>query len=201
MTRVKICGIKTVNDALFCVSAGADAVGLVFAQSPRRVDLDTARAICDALPPFISRIGVFVNADRDTVEHIARYCGLTTLQFHGDEDANYCRSFAIPVLKALRVKSPADLAGMDTFPAAALVLDAYHPHLVGGTGQTFDWELATHAKAKPVVLAGGLTPDNVAEAVAKVMPYAVDVSSGVETDGVKDRDKIKAFINAVRRCA
>lgn len=201
MTRIKICGIQTVEDALFCMEAGADAVGLVFAQSPRKVDLDTARRISDALPPFVSRIGVFVDVESNVVEHIARYCGLTALQFHGDESAAYCRSFSLPVLKAIRVRSAADLMGIDDFPAAAFVLDAYHPQLAGGTGAVFDWSLAQTAMPRPVVLAGGLNAENVNEAVSRVQPYAVDVSSGVETNGGKDRQKIKAFIKAVRRCA
>ncbi|MDW7650798.1 MAG: phosphoribosylanthranilate isomerase [Bacillota bacterium] len=201
MTRVKICGVKTVEDALFCVKAGADAIGLVFAKSPRQVSLDTARRITDALPPFISRIGVFVDTNRDEVERIARFCGLTTLQFHGSEDAGYCSSFAIPVLKAVQVRSAVDLEGLSEFPAAAFVLDAYHPQIAGGTGRTFDWTLVRTQASRPFVLAGGLTADNVTEAVGLVRPYAVDVSSGVETDGKKDRKKISAFIQAVRRCA
>lgn len=201
MTRIKICGIRTVEDALFCVEAGADAIGLVFADSPRRVEPDMARRISEALPPFINRIGVFVNVDRDVVERIARYCGLTALQFHGSEDAHYCRSFALPVVKAIRVRSASDLMGLENFPAAAVLLDAYHPNMAGGTGQAFDWSLAEKGVGKPVVLAGGLHAGNVAEAVRRVHPYAVDVSSGVETNGAKDRKKIRAFIEAVRRCA
>lgn len=201
MTRIKICGIKTVADALFCVETGADAVGLVFAESPRKVDLDTARRICASLPPFVSRIGVFVDVELDVVAHIARFCGLTALQFHGSESAAYCRSFSMPVLKAIRVRSAADIAGIAGFPATAFVLDAYHGQLAGGTGAVFDWSLAQTPLSRPVVLAGGLNAKNVNEAVLQVKPYAVDVSSGVETNGEKDRQKIRAFIEAVRRCA
>lgn len=198
MTKVKICGIRNEEDALYCVRAGADAIGLVFADSPRKIDMDTARRISVSLPPFINRIGVFVDAEKDLVERVALYCCLTSLQFHGSESAEYCRSFALPVLKAVRVRGAADLDGLDSFPASAFVLDTYHPKLTGGTGLTFDWTLAQRLLPRPVVLAGGLHAGNVADAVRTVRPYAVDVSGGVETDGRKDREKIKAFIEAVR---
>lgn len=201
MTKVKICGIRNEEDALYCVRAGADAIGLVFADSPRKIDIDTARRISVSLPPFINRIGVFVDAEKELVERVARYCCLTSLQFHGSEGAEYCRSFALPVLKAVRVRGAADLDGLDSFPASAIVLDTYHPKLAGGTGLTFDWTLAQRLLPRPVVLAGGLHAGNVADAVRTVRPYAVDVSGGVETDGRKDREKIKAFIEAVRGCA
>ncbi|EEG78493.1 phosphoribosylanthranilate isomerase [Dethiobacter alkaliphilus] len=201
MTRIKICGIKNVADALYCAEAGADAVGLVFAHSPRQIDVATAQKICAALPPFISRIGVFVDTDIESVERISQTCGLTALQFHGNEDEQYCQSFTLPVLKAIRVKQAEDLNGLAGHPASAVVLDTFHPTLAGGTGEPFDWNLAQTALPKPVILAGGLTPQNVQAAIGKLKPYAVDVSSGVETNGAKDRDKIKAFIDQVRRCA
>ncbi len=201
MTKIKICGIQTVEDALFCGEAGADAVGLVFAESPRKVSLEVARHISAALPPFVSRIGVFVDADKDAVKRIVGYCGLNVLQFHGNEDAQYCRSFALPVVKAFRIQNAEDLNSLDRFPAAAYLLDTYHSFLAGGTGRTFDWNLVEQPLARPLILAGGLNKDNVTEAIESVRPYAVDVSSGVETDANKDRKKIQEFITTVRRCA
>jgi len=200
MSKVKICGIRSVEEALFCAGVGAEAIGLVFAESPRKIDPDTARRISAALPPFTHRTGVFVNAEKKMVEHMARFCGLTLLQFHGSEDAAYCRSFALPVIKAIRVKSAADLQKLEEFPAAAFLLDSDHPQLAGGSGTVFDWSLAERPLSRPVILAGGLNAENVAEAVRLARPYAVDVSSGVETGDRKDRAKIRAFIEAVRRC-
>jgi phosphoribosylanthranilate isomerase len=199
VARIKICGIKREEDALLCAGAGADAIGLVFAKSPRRVDVDKARVICGSLPPFISRVGVFVDEKKETIQEVARLCGLTALQFHGSEDAAFCREFTLPVLKAVRIRTAVDLLSLDGFPAAAIVLDTYDPVLPGGTGRNFEWSLAVDADAhKSIVLAGGLTALNVAEAIRQVRPYAVDVSSGVETDGEKDKEKIISFIKAVR---
>lgn len=199
--RVKICGLKDVETTLFAATAGADAVGVVFAAGPRRIEIAKARTICAALPPFVSRVGIFVNETRETVREIAAACGLTALQFHGQEDADYCRCFTLPVLKAVRVCSGTDLASLARFPAAGFVLDSYDPLLAGGTGRTFPWELVSKRPEVPVILAGGLTPENVAQAICQVRPYGVDVSSGVETGGEKDLIKIKSFIEAVRRCA
>jgi len=199
MIKIKICGIRSEEEAIFCLQAGADAIGLVFAESPRKIDPLTARRICAMLPPFISRIGVFVNAGREIVENLAGYCGLTALQFHGQEGADYCRAFRLPVIKAVRVRGAGDLEDLDAFPAAAILLDGYHPQLAGGGGSAFDWTLAKKSFLKPVVLAGGLNADNIFEAVRIVRPYAVDLSSGVETGGRKDKDKISAFITSVRR--
>lgn len=201
MVRVKICGIKKAEDALFAAASGADAVGLVFAESTRRLDVARAQAICAALPPFVARVGVFVDEDRDTVESIARTCHLSVLQFHGNEDASYCRSFTIPVLKVVRVADRDDLQELSRFPAAAFVFDTYDPYLAGGTGRVFDWSLLGSLPDVRVILAGGLSPENVAEAVSRIRPYAVDVSSGVETGGEKDQKKIAAFIAAARRSA
>ncbi|MFW0861586.1 MAG: phosphoribosylanthranilate isomerase [Dethiobacter sp.] len=200
MTRIKICGIVSVEDALCCVRAGADALGFVFAKSPRRVELTLAREITASLPPFIQRVGVFVNEERTQVEHIASFTGLTALQFHGQEEADYCNSFSLPVIKAVAVKSAADLAGLDDFPAAAILLDTYDPQLAGGTGRAFNWAIVESGLKKPVVLAGGLHAGNVQNAIRQIKPYAVDVSSGVETNGKKDKEKIQAFIATVRRC-
>lgn len=197
--KVKICGIKKVEDALFAAAAGADAVGLVFAPSPRRVNVEEARAVCAAMPPFVARVGIFVDEEKETVEQIARTCGLTALQFHGDEDAGYCQSFTLPVLKAIRVRAGQKPKGMDEFPAAAFIFDTYDPLLAGGTGRPFDWSLLGIKHRKPVIIAGGLTAENVGEAIRIARPYGVDVSGGVETGGEKDWDKISGFINAVRR--
>lgn len=198
--RVKICGLKDAKTALLAAGAGADAVGIVFASGPRRVEVETARAICAALPPFILRVGVFVNEEQRTVRETASACGLTALQFHGDEDADYCRAFSLPVLKAVRLRPGTNLAELARFPAAGFVLDSYDPSLAGGTGRTFPWELVAERPEVPVILAGGLTPVNVARAIYQVRPYAVDVSSGVETGGKKDIRKIIKFIEEVRRC-
>lgn len=201
MVRIKICGLRTVEDALFCAQMGADAVGFVFAESARRVEMEAARCMAAALPPFVQRIGVFVDAEKEWVERAANCIGLSALQFHGHEDADYCRSFTLPVIKAVRVRNKADLEGLKDHPAAAVLLDTYDPLQAGGTGRAFDWSLAAGWLGKPVVLAGGLHAGNVAEAVKQVRPYAVDVSSGVESNGNKDQAKIQAFIAAVRRCA
>ncbi|MBS4031334.1 MAG: phosphoribosylanthranilate isomerase [Clostridiales bacterium] len=201
MTRVKICGIKNIADGLVAARAGADAIGLVFANSPRKIDLETARAICTSLPPFVTRVGVFVNEDGSVVNEIAAFCGLTALQFHGDEDAQYCRQFSLPVLKSISVRTAQDLRGIEEFPAAAFVLDTYHPIFRGGTGETFDWSLLDNRPNVPIILAGGLTPENLAEAIRRVKPYGVDVSSGVETDGKKDQRLIQAFIEEAGRCS
>ena len=200
MTRVKICGIKTVADALYCADAGADAVGLVFAKSSRQIDVATARKITAALPPFISKVGVFVDLEKESVERIADDCGLTALQFHGAEDAAYCAGFTLPVLKAIRVRAVEDLHGLNDFLVSAFILDTFHPTLAGGSGESFDWTLAKTALPKPMIIAGGLNTQNVEQAIRELQPYAVDVSTGVETNGEKDKAKISAFIDTVRRC-
>jgi phosphoribosylanthranilate isomerase len=198
--KVKICGLTDVGTAVLAAEAGADAIGLVFSGGPRRIEAEMAKAVCAALPPFVVRVGVFVNAAQDLVREIAAACGLTALQFHGDENAEYCRGFTLPVLKAVRMRSGINLAELIRIPAAGLVLDSYDPLLAGGTGRTFPWELVTERPDVPVILAGGLTAENVAEAICQVRPYAVDVSSGVETDGKKDIRKIRGFIETVRMC-
>lgn len=202
-TRVKICGITRSEDALAAARLGADAIGLVFyAESPRVVDAKQAIEICASLPPFVSRVGLFVNEDADEVRDIMAQVPLDLLQFHGEEEAEYCRQFNRPYIKALRMHEQQDLhdAAAVYNDAAALLLDAYVAEQLGGTGQTFDWERIPADLSKPVVLAGGLTPDNVAEAIASVYPYAVDVSSGVEQDpGMKDLEKMATFIKEVNK--
>ena len=200
--RVKICGITRIEDALAAAAAGADAIGLVFyAKSPRAVDIEQARAILAALPPFVTSVGLFVDAERSELERILASVPLDLLQFHGDESVQQCEAFGRPYIKALRVKAGDDIAAqVARYPSAqGILLDAYVEGVPGGTGEAFDWSLIPQALSKPLILAGGLRPDNVAEAVSRVRPYAVDVSGGVEASkGVKDVEKVGAFIRAAR---
>ena len=200
--RVKICGITRVEDALAAAAAGADAIGLVFyAKSPRAVDIEQARVILAALPPFATTVGLFVDAERSELERILASVPLDLLQFHGDESVQQCEAFGRPYIKALRVKAGDDIAAqVARYPSAqGILLDAYVEGVPGGTGEAFDWSLIPQALSKPLILAGGLRPDNVAEAVSRVRPYAVDVSGGVEANkGVKDVEKVGAFIRAAR---
>jgi len=200
--RVKICGITRVEDALAAAAAGADAIGLVFyAKSPRAVDIEQAREILAVLPPFVTSVGLFVDAERSELERILASVPLDLLQFHGDESVQQCEAFGRPYIKALRVKAGDDIAAqVARYPSAqGILLDAYVEGVPGGTGEAFDWSLIPQTLSKPLILAGGLRPDNVAEAVSRVRPYAVDVSGGVEASkGVKDVEKIGAFIRAAR---
>jgi phosphoribosylanthranilate isomerase len=200
--RVKICGITRVEDALAAAAAGADAIGLVFyAKSPRAVDIEQAREILAALPPFVTAVGLFVDAERSELERILASVPLDLLQFHGDESVQQCEAFGRPYIKALRVKAGDDIAAqVARYPSAqGILLDAYVEGVPGGTGEAFDWSLIPQTLSKPLILAGGLRPDNVAEAVSRVRPYAVDVSGGVEASkGVKDVEKVDAFIRAAR---
>lgn len=201
-TRVKICGITRVQDGLDAVRFGAHAIGLVFyAPSPRAVTPDQARAIVDALPPFVTAVGLFVNADAEAVRATLAAVPLQLLQFHGDETPEYCAAFGVPYLKAVRVRPGVDLLqyAQQFDGARGLLLDAYVEGVRGGTGATFDWALIPHSLPLPVVLSGGLDADNVEAAVRAVRPWAVDVSSGVESaKGIKDAAKIEAFMNGVR---
>jgi phosphoribosylanthranilate isomerase len=201
-TRVKICGITSVADGLAAAEAGADMIGLMFYEkSPRRLTLAQAAEISRALPPFVLRVGVFVNPAAATVTRAIAECGLNLLQFHGDEDSDFCTQFGVMSVKALRVRDAESLRPLEQFHTDAGGLDACSPAGLGGTGETFNWELAVAAKkfGKPIFLAGGLTPENVADAVRQVRPFAVDVSSGVESaPGKKDAAKVRAFIEAVR---
>lgn len=202
MTKIKICGLPDREHAQIAAHAGADAIGLVFyAPSPRYVDVATARDICLALPPFVSRVGLLVNAEPQYIETILQKVPLSLLQFHGDEDNAMCQQFGMPFIKALRVQESMDIeAEMARFPdACGFLLDAYHPQHYGGSGVCFDWQQFPHSAEQPIILAGGLTPDNVGDAVHTLTPYAVDVSSGVEQEkGVKDATKIRAFCAAVK---
>ena len=201
-TRVKICGITRVQDGLDAVRFGAHAIGLVFyAPSPRAVTPDQGRAIVDALPPFVTAVGLFVNADAEAVRATLATVPLQLLQFHGDETPEYCAALGVPYLKAVRVRPGVDLLqyAQQFHGARGLLLDAYVQGVRGGTGATFDWTLIPNSLPLPVVLSGGLDADNVGAAVQAVRPWAVDVSSGVESaKGIKDAAKIEAFMNGVR---
>jgi phosphoribosylanthranilate isomerase len=200
--KVKICGLTNAPDALAAAQAGADALGFVFYdQSPRRVSVEAAAAIIPSLPPFIVKVGVFVNAPEDLVFRAIRQCGLNLLQFHGDEPPEYCLQFGLMSMKAFRIRDAASLDALPNYKTDSFLLDAFAPDKLGGTGHTFNWDLAIAAQkfGRPIFLAGGLTPENVAEAVRRVRPYAVDVSSGVESaPGQKDHAKVKAFISAAK---
>ena len=196
--RVKICGITRLEDALFAVNAGADALGFVFYdKSPRHVTAVQAASICRALPPFITRVGLFVDASAEFVQKVLQTVPLDLLQFHGDETPAYCEQFRKAYLKAVRVTAATDLLkyAADFAAASGLLLDAYVPGVPGGTGMRFDWQLIPENFPKPVVLSGGLTPENVAAAILQTRPWAVDVSSGVESaKGIKDPHKVAQFI-------
>ncbi|UCH53660.1 MAG: phosphoribosylanthranilate isomerase [Pseudomonadota bacterium] len=202
-TRVKICGVTRIEDALAAARAGADAIGLVFVEkSPRHVSLDLAAAIRRELPPFVSVVGLFVNATAAAVTDVLGRVALDLLQFHGAEAPDFCRQFHRPYIKAIAMREEVNLhaAARDYADAAGLLLDTHSADVAGGSGSSFDWARVPHNLERPIVLAGGLTPHNVAQAVRMVRPYAVDVSSGVEqTKGIKDAGKISAFIEAVNQ--
>lgn len=199
--RVKICGITRVEDALSAVEQGADAIGLVFyAPSPRAVSIEQAAAIAQQIPAFVSVVGLFVNAEESFVKEVTSRVALDLLQFHGDETPEQCARYGLPFIKAVRVKSDTNLVqcAKDYSASRALLLDTYTEGVAGGTGHTFDWGLIPSDLNKPVVLAGGLTAENVGSAIQQVKPYAVDVSGGVElSKGIKDAAKIAAFMQQV----
>lgn len=202
IVRSKICGITRVEDALIAAEAGADAIGLVFyAKSPRAVSIQQARAIISALPPFVTTVGLFVNASRCELNEILDAVALDTLQFHGDEQPADCEGFHRPWYKALRVKAGDDIRAQAAryVGASAILLDTFVAGVPGGTGEVFDWSLIPADLPKPLILAGGLTPDNVRQAVTEVQPFAVDVSGGVEVSkGIKDAAKVHEFVRHVR---
>jgi phosphoribosylanthranilate isomerase len=201
-TRVKICGITNLADAQVAVEAGADALGFNFYEkSPRFVPPQTTAEISRSLPPFTLRVGVFVNPAEELVRRAIGECGLNLLQFHGDEPPEFCTQFGLMSMKAFRVRDAGSLEGLAKYRTDAWLLDAYASDLFGGTGEKFNWNLAIEAQklGKPVFLAGGLTPENVAEAIQQVRPFGVDVSSGVESAlGKKDHAKVRAFIKAAK---
>jgi len=200
--KVKICGITNLNDAIAAAEAGADAVGFIFHdRSPRFVAIEAAAEIARALPPFIIKVGVFVNAPEEFVHRAIADCGLNLLQFHGSESPAYCIQFGLMSMKAFRIRDGKSLLAIPQYKTDAWLLDAYSSESLGGTGEKFDWDLAVEAQnlGRPIFLAGGLTPQNIADAVRRVRPYAVDVSSGVEAvPGKKDHAKLKAFIQAAK---
>jgi phosphoribosylanthranilate isomerase len=201
--KVKICGITNLPDALAAVEAGADALGFMFYESsPRAISIDAAAEITPRIPPEIVKVGVFVNAAPDLVRQAITRCGLNLLQFHGDESPEYCLQFGLMSMKAFQMRDASSLEALPRYPTDAWLLDAYSADKVGGTGERFSWDLAVEAgrHGRPIFLAGGLTPENVAEAVRQVRPYAVDVCSGVEAlPGKKDPAKLRAFIEAAKK--
>lgn len=203
MTKVKICGITTVADAMMAVEAGADALGFVFYdQSPRNLEPAQAAEIIRVLPPFVQVVGLFVHAPLDFINTVTDRCRLDVVQLHGDEPQEFCAGVNRRVIKAFRIKDITSLDHMDEYNVAGYLLDAWSPKAFGGTGVTFNWDTALIAKKfGPIILAGGLTPENVAEAVQYVSPYGVDVSSGVEAaHRVKDPEKVRQFIQRAKEC-
>jgi phosphoribosylanthranilate isomerase len=201
-TQVKICGVTSVADALVAAEAGADMIGLMFYdQSPRHVSLAAAAEIARAVPPLVLRVGVFVDPAEELVRSAIAACGLGLLQFHGNETSDFCTQFGVMSVKAIRIRDESSLLALANYHTDALLLDAYSAAAFGGTGEKFNWDLAVEAKkaGKPIILAGGLTPENVAGAAIYVRPLAVDVSSGVESaPGKKDPDKVRAFVKAAK---
>jgi phosphoribosylanthranilate isomerase len=205
MVCVKICGITSVEDAQAAVEAGADALGFVFyPPSPRYVTPEQASAIMRTLPPFVTTVGLFVDVSVETINTIAAQCGLDRIQLHGREPPEFCGRVVRPVIKAFRIKNVESLLSLSSYQVAAYLLDAYvEGALPGGTGASFSWELAAQAKPDgPVILAGGLTPENVEAAIRRIRPYGVDVSTGVErAAGVKDHRKVRTFIARAKAAA
>jgi phosphoribosylanthranilate isomerase len=203
MVKVKICGITSLEDALTAVTAGADALGFVFySASPRHVHPEQAAQIIRNLPPFVQTVGLFVNEDSTTVTATADLCGLDVIQLHGDETPEYCTAIRRRIIKAFRVQDITTLDALERYHVSGTLLDAWSPAAPGGTGQTFNWEIAAEAvkRGHRIILAGGLTPGNVAEGIQQVHPYGVDVSSGVESSpGRKEKSKICDFVEIAKQ--
>lgn len=201
-TRVKICGITRAQDAIKAVEFGADAIGLVFYdKSPRAVSIDDARAIIQKIPPFVSIVGLFVDPSPKDVAAVLHRVSLDLLQFHGDELPSECSAYGKPYIKAIKIREGVDIAAQVNKYATArgILLDTYDPKVPGGTGRVFDWSVIPRGLSKPIILAGGLTPENVWQAITKVRPFAVDVSGGVEAaKGIKDIEKLAAFMRGVQ---
>lgn len=201
MVRIKICGITNVEDALLSVDLGANALGFVFYKGSKRyIEPENAKSIISKLPPFVTTVGVFANQDLDEIKKIKEKAGFDAFQLHGDESPDFCMKLKGKVIKAIRVKDSIDPKEIESYPTQAILFDNYSTEAYGGTGETFGWEiLRGFDTSKKIILSGGLTPENVAQAVKIVNPYAVDVSSGVEENpGKKNPDKLKRFIKAVR---
>lgn len=202
MPRIKICGITNYDDALAAINYGADALGFVFySKSPRAIIPEEAIKIISILPPFVTTVGVFVDKSKREIEKIASYTGVDVIQLHGSEPPEYC-DFNKKLIKAIRVKELSDLEPLNRYKnISAFLLDTYSKDVIGGTGQIFNWEIAVEAKKfGRIILAGGLTPENIEEAVKLVQPYAVDVASGVEgtKKGIKDHKKLRLFIEKAK---
>ena len=201
-TRIKICGITRIEDALTATRLGADAIGFIFwRKSARFISPAKAREIVDELPPFVSAVGVYVDPEEGWVEESSNIARLSLLQFHGDESPEFCDQFSLPYIKALRVREGMDLLQYEDQYSSArgLLLDTYTEGMPGGTGDTFNWDLIPQGLTVPLILSGGLHPGNVTMAIKKVQPWAVDVSSGVESaKGIKDAEKIADFMRGVR---
>ncbi|UOQ87208.1 phosphoribosylanthranilate isomerase [Gracilibacillus salinarum] len=199
MTQVKICGLQ--NQLAIEAAAGADFIGFVFAKSTRRVTIDEATELAKYVPDGVKKVGVFVNESMETIRTIAEQVNLDYVQLHGDESPAFCRDIGLPVIKAFEVRDPSDLEKVAQYDCDYYLLDSPGGKYRGGSGETFDWSIAKQYDflQKRIILAGGLRPGNVQEAITEVMPHGVDVSSGVETDGEKDLDKIHAFIDAVKK--
>lgn len=200
--KVKICGTTSLKDAFLAVESGADAIGFIFYKmSPRNISQKEAKEIILQLPPFIETVGVFVNETSDKINRIAEQCKLNSIQLHGEESPALCRRVKRKVIKAFRVKNADSLKSIASYKVSGFLLDSYNDGSKGGTGQVFDWNLALRVKKQgPVILAGGLNPYNVFTAIHRVKPYGVDVCSGVENSpGIKDHEKVRAFIKSVRR--
>lgn len=199
--KVKICGMTQLKDAVYAVEQGADAVGFIFyKKSPRSVTMKGVKEIISKLPPLVDTVGVFVNETSDRVNKIADYCGLDMVQLHGDESPAFCRKIRRRVIKACRVENLQSIKQLEKYPVSGFLLDTFSENTHGGTGKTFDWNLALPAKKiGPVILAGGLTPGNVRQALNRVRPYGVDVCSGVEkSPGIKDPEKVRSFMANIR---
>ena len=196
--KVKVCGMTSLKDALVAVEVGADAVGFIFyKKSPRSVTMKTVREIVLELPPFVDTVGVFVDETAEQINKIADYCNLDIIQLHGDESPTFCKKIRRKVIKAFRIKDMQSVKKLSSFQVSGFLLDTFSENLHGGTGEVFDWNLALPAKKfGPVIMAGGLTPNNVQQAVRQIRPYGVDVCSGVESEpGIKDHKKVRAFLN------
>ncbi|MDY6856912.1 MAG: phosphoribosylanthranilate isomerase [Thermodesulfobacteriota bacterium] len=202
MTKIKICGITNSEDASWAVDLGADALGFVFyKESPRYVSKEVARDIICNLPPFVSSVGVFVNEHEERINEISEFCSLDLIQLHGNEAPDFCDKFNKRLIKALKIKDGVNLEFISLYNVSAILLDTYYKELYGGGGKTFNWQLASQAKgyAKSVILAGGLNPDNIVNAIQIVKPYGVDVSSGVEHEpGKKSYGRLKKFITIAK---
>ncbi|MHC4139882.1 MAG: phosphoribosylanthranilate isomerase [Planctomycetota bacterium] len=202
MTKVKICGIKNLQDAIFAADCGADAIGFVFAKSIRKVSKEKARAIVRKLPPFVTAVGLFVNETAEDIEAACRFCGLNAIQLHGNEPPNILNKLKdFKTIKAFRIQNEKDINPIKKYKPDAILLDGYSKNKMGGTGTSFDWKIVKKLKTSiPIIVAGGLTHLNVSRAIKIVNPYGVDVSSGVEiAPGKKDKKLIKQFIDAVKR--